>query len=186
MSDSEKINRVFLALGANVDMPHATRFDFICFALTRLDENENIQVIDYSKVYETLPVGYLDQTNFLNCVLEIKTILSPSDLLQFCKSEIEDKSGRVKTIENGPRTIDVDILLFGDRNVVDDNLQIPHPRLFERAFVLVPLNDIAPEIVGDISGYKLVDTIDGVIETEYDIKQFMNKFVHEDKVKNWA
>ena len=106
--------------------------------------------------------------------------------MNFCKNEIEIKNGRVKTIENGPRTIDVDILLYDDEEVHTNDLDIPHPRLFERAFVLVPLKELAPDVVGDINKYTLVDTIDGVVETEYDLGEFLNKFIRDENEKSWA
>lgn len=186
MSKSVELSKVYIALGANVDTPHATRFDFICFAVNQLDQNENIEVINYSNIYETIPVGYSDQANFLNCVLEIQTNLSPQKILDYCKNDIEIKSGREKTIENGPRTIDVDLLLFDDQVIKSAELEIPHPRMFERAFVLVPLKDIANEIVGELSQYKLVDTLDGINETDYDIGSFLQKYDRADNLKSWA
>jgi 2-amino-4-hydroxy-6-hydroxymethyldihydropteridine diphosphokinase len=186
MSIIENLSKVYVALGANIDTPHATRFDFICFAVNQLDQNENIEVVDYSKIYETLPVGFADQSNFLNCVLEIKTNLSALELLNFCKNEIEIKSGREKTIENGPRTIDVDLLLFNDETIDTELLIVPHPRMYERAFVLVPLKELASDLVGDIEQYKLVDNINDIKETEYDIGVFLNKYARDVNQKSWA
>ena len=186
MSKNESLSKVYLALGANVDTAHATRYDYLCFALDQLEKNESIEVVDYTKIYETLPVGYADQANFLNCVIEIKTNLNPQELLKYCKTEIEEKSGRKKVIDNGPRTIDVDILLFNDETLDEDNLKIPHSKLFERAFVLVPLKELAPELVGDIEKFELVDEISGVIETEYSLSTHLKKYVRDNSQKSWA
>ena len=177
MSISEKFNIAYLALGANVDNAFKTRFEFLCFAIKQLEENEDIHVLKCSKVYETLPVGYLDQTNFLNCVIEIQTTLTAIELLRFCKLDIELKSGRTKIIENGPRTIDIDILFYNDEEIYTNELVIPHPRIYERAFVLVPLNDIATKKVGNIMQYELVDTIEGVSLTKYDLDQYLQDLV---------
>lgn len=181
MFSENKSNRVFLALGSNIDTNVSSRFEFLKMALNELNNHPKITLISVSKVYETLPVGYLDQINFLNAVVEISTSLAPAELLDFCKETIEHKSGRVKTIENGPRTLDVDILLFGDVEVNTESLQIPHPRLFERAFVLVPLKDIAKEIVGEIDKYDLVDSIDGVLDTSYDLKEYVQTLLLNEK-----
>lgn len=176
-----KANRAFLALGSNVDSDASTRFEFLKMAMCELHANDQILLTSCSKIYETLPVGYADQSNFLNAVVEITTTLTPLELLDYCKNTIEQKSGRKKTIVNGPRTLDVDILLYGDETVETENLQIPHPRLFERAFVLVPLKDVAKEIVGDIEQYALVDSIEGVLDTSYDLKEYVQTLVLNEK-----
>lgn len=181
MFSKKKSNKVFLALGSNVDTDTSSRFQFLTLAIDELYNHPKITLLGSSKVYETLPVGYLDQTNFLNAVVEISTSLTPIALLEFIKGTIEPKSGRVKTVANGPRTLDVDILLFEDKQVETDFLQIPHPRLFERAFVLVPLSDIAKEIVGDIALYDLVDSIDGVLDTSYDLKEYVQTLLLNEK-----
>jgi len=99
-----------------------------------------------SSVYITPPWGYADQPDFLNQVIKVNTRLGPRSLLRFLQ-RIERKMGRVKLILNGPRVIDLDILFYGDRVITSPNLQIPHPRMVGRAFVLVPLNEIAPDLV---------------------------------------
>ena len=96
-----------------------------------------------SPIYETAPVGYTEQPNFLNLCLEIDTELEPKELLKYCL-ETEQRLHRVRDIRWGPRTLDVDILLYGDKVIEEDDLEVPHPRMSERAFVLIPLNDIAP------------------------------------------
>ncbi len=99
-----------------------------------------------SSVYITPPWGYTNQPDFFNQVIEVNTRLGPRSLLRFLQ-RIERKMGRVKLILNGPRVIDLDILFYGDRMITSPNLQIPHPRMVGRAFVLVPLNEIAPDLV---------------------------------------
>ena len=152
----------FIALGSNIDTDNSSRLDFLSSAIRQLAQNERIQVVGASHVYETLPVGYLDQNNFYNAVAKINTTMSASELLRFCLEVVERRAGRIRTTKDGPRTLDVDILLFGDEKIDEDGLQIPHPRMNERAFVIVPLNEIAPEVVGDITTYKFVDDMKGV------------------------
>jgi 2-amino-4-hydroxy-6-hydroxymethyldihydropteridine diphosphokinase len=97
-----------------------------------------------SGVYETAPVGGPAQGPYLNCVVEVDTDLGPHDLLAECQ-RVERDAGRVRTVRWGPRTLDVDILLFDDLTVDDAELTVPHPRMAERRFVLEPLADLAPE-----------------------------------------
>jgi 2-amino-4-hydroxy-6-hydroxymethyldihydropteridine diphosphokinase len=99
-----------------------------------------------SPIYVTPPWGYTDQPDFLNQVIEVDTLLHPIPLLHKLK-KIETEMGRETTFRNGPRIIDLDILFYGQEVYEGENLQIPHPRLQDRAFVLVPLNDIAPDFV---------------------------------------
>ncbi len=99
-----------------------------------------------SSIYETGPEGYIDQRDFLNCVICIDAFMSPQTLMRNLKI-IEKDMGREPDFRNAPRVIDLDILLFGDQVVEQDDLQIPHPRLHERAFVLVPLAEIAPDMI---------------------------------------
>jgi 2-amino-4-hydroxy-6-hydroxymethyldihydropteridine diphosphokinase len=103
-------------------------------------------LIRRSSLYCTTPVGYADQPDFVNAVAEIETRLSPDELLEACL-EIERKHGRNRTFKNAPRTLDLDILLYGDMMSVEPRLTLPHPRMHERAFVLVPLAEIAPDCV---------------------------------------
>jgi 2-amino-4-hydroxy-6-hydroxymethyldihydropteridine diphosphokinase len=102
-----------------------------------------------SSVYVTQPWGYADQPDFLNQVIEVSTQIEPLPLLRLLK-RIEKQMGRVKFIQNGPRLIDLDLLFYGNRIVESPGLQIPHPRMQGRAFVLVPLNEIAPDFIHPI------------------------------------
>ena len=106
----------------------------------------SIQLIRSSSIYETAPWGYANQPQFLNCVLEVETGLSPNELLRFVKG-LEADMGREPSPRYGPRIIDLDILLYGDQTVQQPDLQIPHPRLHQRAFVLIPLAELAPDLV---------------------------------------
>ena len=103
-------------------------------------------IIRVSSVYETSPWGYKDQPDFLNCVLEAYTSLSPEKLLERVQA-VEQSVGRQPSVRFGPRHIDVDILFYGDDIVEQPNLQIPHPRLHQRAFVLIPLAEVQPALV---------------------------------------
>lgn len=141
---------VFLALGSNL----GDRLINLETAILELSAQFALE--KKSPVYETPPWGYEQQPAFLNQVISGKTGLTPQALLKFVK-EIELKMGRQETFRNGPRVIDIDLLVFGDLILNSPELVIPHPRMAERAFVLVPLVDIAPQLL--IPGQKL-HTID--------------------------
>ena len=104
-----------------------------------------IRVLRESPVYETEPVGYQNQRWFLNMIVEVETELFPMQLLAQT-GKIERALGRVRTVPNGPRTLDIDILLYGKAVVKTPRLEIPHPRMHERRFVLAPLADLAPDL----------------------------------------
>ncbi len=135
---------IYLGLGSNL----GDRRGKLAEALQRLRDVIDIQNI--SSVYETEPVGYLDQPRFLNIACYGKTWLSSEELLHFVKN-IEVTVGRQPSFRNGPRAIDIDILLYDDLQMVEDDLVIPHPRMTERAFVLAPLAEIAPDVVDPVS-----------------------------------
>jgi len=128
----------YLGLGSNV----GDREEFIEQAVFLLEKNPNIQVTKRSSNYETEAEGGGEQAPYINAAVEIRTKLSPHKLLEFCQ-EIETALGREREVEWGPRTIDIDILLYGSEIISDDKLQIPHPLLHERIFVLKPLKEIA-------------------------------------------
>jgi 2-amino-4-hydroxy-6-hydroxymethyldihydropteridine diphosphokinase len=112
---------------------------------------ETMRVLRRSSVYETDPVGYLDQPAFLNMVVAVETSLSPRELLARLL-KIERELGRVRTFRNAPRIIDLDILLVGSMILDEPDLQVPHPRMMERRFVMEPLSEIAPDLVHPITG----------------------------------
>lgn len=117
------------------------RKKYIKRAIDMLKNSPDIKVERVSPLYETEPVGGPPQGKFLNGVIRIETDLSPRELLNRLK-KIEDTLGRVRKVKDGPRTIDLDILTFGDIHVKEEDLLIPHPRMNERDFVKYPLNDL--------------------------------------------
>ncbi|KGP71820.1 2-amino-4-hydroxy-6-hydroxymethyldihydropteridine diphosphokinase [Pontibacillus yanchengensis] len=141
------MKEAYIALGSNIH----PRYKFISEAINQLASHSQIEVIQSSAIYETVPVGYTEQGDFLNAVIKIQTNLASVDLLSYCQS-IEQELGRERSVEWGPRTIDLDILLFNQENIETEQLIVPHPRLHERAFVLVPLYDIDSHLY--IPGYK--------------------------------
>jgi 2-amino-4-hydroxy-6-hydroxymethyldihydropteridine diphosphokinase len=134
---------VFLGLGSNI----GDKEEHINKALTLISEFNEVKKI--SHIYLTEPVGNINQEWFLNCVVEIETEIDPKKLLSSIKS-IERKLGRTKTVKNGPRSIDIDILFYGDFVVKTKNLVIPHPLIQERLFVLQPMMDVNPDFVHPI------------------------------------
>lgn len=136
------MNQAYIALGTNIE----PREEHLMQALDLLEVNEHISIQKKSSIYETAPVGYQDQADFLNMVLELQTSLSSMELLEVCQ-QIEKELGRKRDIRFGPRTIDLDILTFNYENSTVERLIIPHPRMHERAFVLIPLAEIAPDFV---------------------------------------
>ena len=139
--------RVFIGMGSNI----GDRAGFLNRAAAQLRRANEIDVVWFSPVYETDPVGKEDQPLFLNAVGEIETSLLPAELLRTLK-ELEQELGRTQTEHWGPREIDLDILLYDGLVYDQDGLRVPHPRLEERRFVLVPFRDIAPDVVHPISG----------------------------------
>lgn len=132
---------VYIAIGTNLGEREAN-YKKAVELLAGLGE-----VRSTSSLYDTAPRGELDQPRFINAAVELSTTLSPDELLVELKS-IEEQMGRsLGGKRNGPRVIDLDILFFGDMVLDEDGLTIPHPRMFERAFVLVPLFDIAPDVI---------------------------------------
>lgn len=134
-------NQAFLSLGTNM----GDRLANLQEALRLLRSHDAVTVAKLSSIYETEPVGYTEQPAFLNMAVQVSTSLSAQELLDLCLS-IEQEIGRVREFRWGPRIIDLDILLYNQENIVSEKLIIPHPRIEERAFVLVPLIEIAPDI----------------------------------------
>jgi len=136
------VTRVYLALGSNL----GDRLAHLQGAVDALRASGRVQLIALSRVYETDPVGGPEQDAYLNAVVAIDTDLEPRMVLDLAH-QLEERAARVRTVHWGPRTLDVDVLLYGDVHVNEDDLTIPHPRMWERGFVLAPLRDVAPELV---------------------------------------
>lgn len=130
---------IYIALGTNL----GDRLANLRSAIEALAPD--VRITRESTIYETPPWGYTDQPAFLNMVVEAATSLNPRALLAYLKKR-EDELGRIESFRYGPRQIDLDILFYDDLVLNEDDLQIPHPRLHERAFVLVPLADLAPDL----------------------------------------
>jgi 2-amino-4-hydroxy-6-hydroxymethyldihydropteridine diphosphokinase len=137
---------VYLSLGSNV----GDRIANLRVAIAALPD-AGVCITRVSQFYETEPVDYLQQAWFLNCVVEAETALLPAELLRQLRA-IEARMGSKKAFAKGPRLLDLDILLYGDQVVDQPELQVPHPRLAQRRFVLVPLAEIAPELAHPVSG----------------------------------
>jgi len=127
----------YIALGSNM----GDRERFLFNAIRQLEDHEAVRVTAQSGIYETEPVGYADQGPFLNMAIEVETTLSAAALLGVM-AQIEQRLGRTRDVRFGPRTIDLDMLLYDDLRQDDPELILPHPRMMERAFVLVPLVEI--------------------------------------------
>lgn len=136
------MSTAFIGFGSNI----GDRKKNIENAVKLLENSPYIKIAKKSSLYITEPIGYVGQDCFLNSVIEVTTTLSPDDLLHWCQM-IEDKMGRVRTMLWGPRLIDLDILLYDEDIVEDDELIIPHPLMHNRRFVLTPLAEIAPDII---------------------------------------
>lgn len=148
---------VYLALGSNL----GDRVDYLRRAIEALSRSPHVRVTAISSVYETKPVGLLDQPDYLNMVMQIETTLSPQNLLAETQ-QIERTLYRRRDIRWGPRTLDIDILIYGEVVVKLPQLTIPHPRMHERAFVLMPLNDLAPDLQVPNSGLSVSQLMEQV------------------------
>jgi 2-amino-4-hydroxy-6-hydroxymethyldihydropteridine diphosphokinase len=139
----------YIALGGNIE----PRIETLLRALTLLDERGGVRVCRVSQFIQTAPEGPPDQGDYLNGAAEVFTSLEPLDLLEVLQ-EIESRLGRDRRQESrwGPRTCDLDLLLYDDRVMAGERLTLPHPRMHQRLFVLVPLASIAPEAVHPLSG----------------------------------
>jgi GTP cyclohydrolase-4 len=155
----------YLSLGSNL----GDRKQNLAQALELLSKHLKVEQI--SSIYETEPVGYEQQPLFLNAVCRISTKLNPERLLRLAK-KIEAELGRTPSFPNAPRPIDIDILIYGDKVFSDTELTMPHPRLAERAFVLVPLAEIAPDLVH--------------LENEKTIKELLGNLGNTTGVRKWA
>jgi 2-amino-4-hydroxy-6-hydroxymethyldihydropteridine diphosphokinase len=136
------VTRAYLALGSNL----GDRRAHLQRAVELIGATPEVAVVAISRVYETAPVGGPEQGDYLNAVIAVDTTLDPRALLALAQRAEQDAE-RVRAERWGPRTLDVDVLLYGDLELEDPDLTIPHPRMWERSFVLAPLRDVAPELV---------------------------------------
>jgi 2-amino-4-hydroxy-6-hydroxymethyldihydropteridine diphosphokinase len=134
------VTRAYLGIGSNL----GERLTYLQLAVDELAAADGVTVVGISPVYETAPVGGPEQPDYLNAVVAVDTSLTAHELLHIAQG-IEAEADRVRTVRWGPRTLDVDVLLMGDERIDDPDLVVPHPRMAERAFVVVPLADLDPE-----------------------------------------
>jgi 2-amino-4-hydroxy-6-hydroxymethyldihydropteridine diphosphokinase len=152
-----RVHQAFVGLGSNLQDPAQQ----VRAALAALSTLPGTQVARHSGLYRSKPVGYAEQPDFVNAVAELRTQLQPAPLLQELL-RLEQRHGRVRGVRNGPRTLDLDLLLYEARELNEPELTLPHPRMHSRAFVLLPLAEIAPQasIPGRGRVADLVQTLD--------------------------
>ena len=155
---------VYLSIGSNIGNGPVNCKK----AVQEIGKVDGIEVIVVSSLYETTPVGFQKQADFTNMALKIKTAIAPVKLLGIFK-EIEDNMGRTESFQWGPRIIDIDIILYGNKIVDEEALRIPHPLMLERSFVMIPLSEIAGEVPHPLDGRK--------------ISELLSHFSTRDKVK---
>ncbi len=150
------ISKVVFSLGSNM----GDSAGILQEAVEYLGETPDLMIVDVSPVYQTKPVGAVDQDDFLNLVVVAESTLEPLTILDRAQA-IEENFGRTRELRHGPRTLDIDVIMVGKR-ISEDNIELPHPRAHERAFVLVPWLDIDPN--GEIAGHgpiaELIDEVD--------------------------
>lgn len=157
------MNTAYVALGANLGDPAATVLAAFA-ALANLPES---RVVRSSSLYRTAPIGITEQPEFVNAVAELETTLAPETLLD-ALFDIEERFGRIRADKNGPRTLDLDLLLYNDQLIELPRLTLPHPRLHLRAFVLQPLAEIAPDLAipgrGSVSAWLPAVANQGIVK----------------------
>lgn len=165
----------YLCLGTNIE----DRVGYIQQATSLLVESGFVSIIRSSTMYETEPWGNKKQNWFVNAVIEVKTKLEPQELLKLCLAT-EERLGRIRNPQEiwAPRTIDIDILLYGDRVIEEENLIIPHKHLHERAFALVPLLELIPDFIHPKYKKSLIDLHES-LECPEDIYLYGTRFEFE-------
>lgn len=134
----------YLSMGSNL----GDRMDYLRRGVAGLAAAPGVKIREISSIFETTPVGLTDQPDYLNLVVAVETRLEPHELLRTCQA-IEAENGRERFVRWGPRTLDIDLLLYDGVRLKTKELEIPHPRMHERAFVLVPLLEVEPEVTLD-------------------------------------
>lgn len=162
-----------MGLGSNL----GDREDHIRQALRRLDQRDGIRLIRVSSIYQTEPVGFTDQPLFLNAAAHLVTELKPAELLEVLQ-DVERLMGRRRTIRWGPRIIDLDLLLYEDLIIERPHLVVPHPELTRRAFVLVPLAEIAPRTVEPRTGQQ-VDRLLSALGSTDGVQRYSSREDHD-------
>lgn len=153
----DRDERVFIGLGANLGDAIAT----LQAALAQLRSVPDTSVVAISSMYRTAPVQAAGP-DFINAVAELRTRLAPEALLTHMMA-IEQSQGRERPFRNAPRSLDLDLLLFGERRICTDQLCVPHPRMWQRAFVLAPLGELVPDMIG-ADGRGILETVAGLAE----------------------
>ena len=147
----------FVGIGSNLGDPIGN-----CLrAVELISSLSEVEVLRMSSLYRTDPVGFSEQDPFVNCVIEVKITLSAHFFLKSLQ-QIENDMGRIRTEKWGPRTVDLDILLYGQNTIEDETLTIPHPELHKRRFVLVPLCEIVPDVVHPAFGVSVKELLDSL------------------------
>lgn len=151
---------VYLGIGSNM----GNRQEYLDLVTSEIITDENMKLVRKSNYIDTMPYGVTDQANFLNGALQVETIYTPQELLEFCH-RVEEKAGRVRERVWGERTLDIDILFYDDLVLYTEHLKIPHPEVQMRAFVLQPLVEIAPYLIHPVSNKNMMELL-----------HFINKF----------
>lgn len=152
-------HKAYLSLGSNL----GDRIFNLKQAVQLLEDNPHIEVLLKSSFYTTAPIGYLEQDDFVNIVVLLETNLEPMELLRVC-GEVEEALKRVRVIHWGPRTIDLDILWYEGYEGSSERLTVPHPRMHERGFVMIPLKELNSSLV--IRGKTVLDWCDILVDQE--------------------
>lgn len=164
----------YIGFGSNI----GDRLSYIKQALLLLSETDGIIINKISSVYETEPVGYVEQDKFLNGVVKLETHHSPQTLLNIIKT-IEVNVGRKHRLHWGPREIDLDLLIYGDLCLQTPELVIPHPEMHNRPFVLVPLAEIAPDLLHPLRN-KTIQFLANRLENEYSLEKIRVRLILSD------
>ena len=158
----------YVALGSNIGDREANIKKALAFL------TEKMKIVNTSSLYETKPMYLEEQGWFLNCVAKVESDITLRELLGFLKS-VEKKLGRKTVARNGPRIIDLDILFYGNQIVNENDLQIPHPKIAERAFVLVPLAEIAPNFIHPIYKKTIAELLSELVYDKTEIRAKISK-----------